>query len=369
MTHDSPPRAWIEVDTGALVDNLETVKRACDGMAIMPVVKANAYGHGLEAVARVWDARGIAFFGVANPGEARRLHQADVHTKPFILGPAFPGEREEIVAHGWRATVSTMEEAAHFESLAAAYNKCVPLHFCIDTGMGRAGFLPSVWSEAAEAIARMPHLCVEGLVSHFPSADEDEAFTRSQIEAFEGAYALLNPRFRFRHVHIAASAGSLAFRVPSANMARPGLILYGVSPVDSPWAAQVKPTLRLMSRVTLVRTLPAGHGVAYGRTWIAPRPTRVATIGIGYADGWMRSLSNTGARVAVGGALCPLLGRVTMDQVMADVTDVPGVREGDEVEMFGLRTPLADVADRAGTIPWEILTALGPRLPRVYRRF
>lgn len=369
MTLDSPPRAWIEVDTDALVHNLETVKRACGNAAVMPVVKANAYGHGLEAVARAWDARGIAFFGVANPGEARRLQQADVHTKPFILGPAFPGEREEIVGHGWRATVSTLEEAEHYEALASACNKCVPLHFCVDTGMGRAGFLPEAWSEAADAMARMPHLCIEGLVSHFPSADEDAAFTREQIAAFEGAFALLNPRFHFRHVHIAASAGCLAFRVPSANLVRPGLILYGVSPVASPLAGQVKPTLRLMSRVTLVRTLPAGHGVAYGRSWIAPRPTRVATIGIGYADGWMRSLSNKGAHVAIGGSMCPLIGRVTMDQVMADVTDVPGVREGDEVEMFGRHIALEEVAARAGTIPWEILTALGPRLPRVYRPF
>lgn len=366
MTHDSPPRAWIEVDQAALVDNLLTVKNALDGAAVMPVVKANAYGHGLETVARAWDACGITFFGVANPGEARRLHQAEVHTGPFILGPAFPDEREEIVAHGWRATVSTLQEAAHYESLGALYGKTVPLHLCVDTGMGRAGFLPGEWSEAASALARMPHLCIEGLVSHFPSADEDEAFTREEIAVFEGAYELLNPVFHFKYRHIAASAGALAFHVPCANLARPGLVLYGVSPVDSPLAAEVKPALRLLSRVTLVRTLPAGHGVAYGRTWVTPRPTRVATIGIGYADGWMRCLSNAGARVSINGHTCPLLGRVTMDQVMADVTDAPGVHEGDAVEMIGPNIPLVEIAERAGTIPWEILTGLGPRLPRVF---
>lgn len=365
MTHDSPPRAWIEIDLAALVHNLRTVQRSLGGAAVMPVVKANAYGHGLESVARAWDACGVAFFGVANPGEARRLHQAEVHTGPFILGPAFPGEREEIVAHGWRATVSSLDEAAHYESLGALYNKSVFLHFCVDTGMGRAGFLPGEWSEAAAALARMPHLRIEGLVSHFPSADEDEDFTRGEIGLFEDAYALLNPYFHFQYCHISASAGALAYTVPCANLARPGLALYGVSPVESPVAAELRAALRLLSRVTLVRTLPKGHGVAYGRTWMTPRPTRVATIGIGYADGWMRSLSNAGACVCIHGISCPLLGRVTMDQVMADVTGVPGVREGDEVEMIGPNIPLVDVARRAGTIPWEILTGLGPRLPRL----
>ncbi len=364
MTHDSPARAWVEVNTAHLIGNLKELRRLHPELKMMPVVKANAYGHGLEAVARALDTCGIAFFGVANPGEARRLQQAGVHTRPFILGPAFPEEREEIVANGWSATVSTLEEAAQYDRLAALYQTKAHLHLCVDTGMGRAGFLPDTWEKLGEAFAPLTHLCIEGVVSHFPAADEDESFTLREIEEFEKAVSLLKQHFPLEYIHIAASAGLLNFTVPSSTMARPGLALYGISPV--PTEAHLLPALRLMSRVTLIRTLPAGHGVAYGRTFITSRPTRVATVGIGYADGWPRKLSNRDVKVSVGGVLCPMLGRVTMDQIMIDVTHAPEVREGDEVELIGPHVPIEQIAEKADTIVWEILTGLGPRLPRVH---
>lgn len=366
MTHDSPPRAWVDVDLAAIRRNLETACRALPGTQMMPVVKAGAYGHGLEAVARALDMEGVTFFGVANTGEARRLSRAGVRTRPFILGPAFPEEREEIVLNGWCATISTMEEAQHYQSLAAMYGKTLPIHLCIDTGMGRAGFLPDEWAGLGDALEAMPNLLIDGVVSHFPSADEDPVFTEVQIREYADAVAMLGHKFRFRFCHISSSAGLLAYKVPGANLARPGLMLYGVSPVASPWSDALLPTLKLFSRVTLVRTLPAGHGVAYGRTFITDRPTKVATIGIGYADGWPRHLSNRGARVWIHGCSCPMLGRVTMDQIIADVTNVPFLVPGDEVELIGSHIPVTEVAERAGTIPWEILTSLGPRLPRVY---
>lgn len=366
MNNESPPRAWVDVDLEAIAHNLDIARQALPDTALMPVIKAGAYGHGLEPVARRLDADGIAFFGVANAGEARRLAHANIRTCPFILGPTIPDEREEIVSHGWCCTVSTVEEARHFESLAALTGQRFTVHIAVDTGMGREGFLPSELGEVAPQLAALEHLHVEGVMSHFPAADEDVPFTQAEISLFTDCVAQLQGHFDLRYRHIAASAGELGYEIPVANLARPGLLLYGVAPMASIYDGVLRPTLSLSSRISLVRELPAGHGVAYGRTFITERPTRVATIGIGYADGWSRSLSGSGARVFIRGQYCPMLGRVTMDQIMADVTHVPDAAPGDRVELIGPHIPITEVAERAGTIVWEIFTGLGPRLPRNY---
>ncbi len=366
MIQESPPRAWVEVNLEAIAHNLDVARQALPDTALMPVIKAGAYGHGLEPVARRLDTDGIAFFGVANAGEARRLSRAGVRTKPFILGPTFPEEREEIVLNNWCATVSTLDEAVHFNRLAELYDKTFLVHLAIDTGMGREGFLPHQLQSVVDTLPALQHLRVDGVMSHFPSADEDVPYTQSEIELFEDCVQRLQQHFRLRYRHIAASAGELGYEVPVANLARPGLLLYGVAPMASIYDGLLKPTLRLSSRVSLVRELPPGHGVAYGRTYITDKPTRVATIGIGYADGWPRSISGKGARVYINGHFCPMLGRVTMDQIMADVTHVPFIEPGDEVELIGPHIPITEVAEKADTIVWTIFTGLGPRLPRVY---
>ncbi len=366
MTNMSPPRAWVDVDLEAIAHNLDVARQALPDTELMPVIKAGAYGHGLEPVARRLDADGIAFFGVANAGEARRCSQAGVRTKPFILGPTFPEEREEIVLNNWCATVSTLEEARHFNSLAALYDKTFLVHLAVDTGMGREGFLPAQLAEAIAPIKALPNIMVDGVMSHFPSADEDVPYTQNEIALFTDCVQHLQQHFRLRYRHIAASAGELGYEVPIANLARPGLLLYGVAPMASIYDGVLRPTLRLSSRVSLVRELPAGHGVAYGRTFITQHPTRVATIGIGYADGWPRSISGNGARVYINGHYCPMLGRVTMDQIMADVSHVPSIAPGDAVELIGPHIPVTEVAQKAQTIVWTIFTGLGPRLPRVY---
>lgn len=368
MQHESEPRAWVEVDVEAVAHNLGVARKAACGALLMPVVKANAYGHGLETVARRLDGEGLAYYGVANVGEARRLAQAGVRTRPFILGPTPPQEREEILLRSWGCTISSLEEAEHFEQLAALYGREIGVHLAVDTGMGREGFLPEQLGAVAPRLRELSRVRVCGVMSHFPSADEDAGFTREQAALFGACVAELRRSFDLSFCHIAASAGELGYSVPEANMVRPGLILYGVSPVESPLAAELRLTLRLLSRVTLVRELPAGHGVSYGRSWLTPRPTRVATVGIGYADGWSRRLGGAaGAAVCIGGLACPVLGRVTMDMLMVDVSALPGVTAGDEVELIGHHQPVTQVAARAGTIPWEIFTSLGVRLPRIYK--
>lgn len=366
MQYESPPRAWVDVNLEAIAHNLDIARQALPDTQLMPVIKAGAYGHGLEPVARRLDNDGIAFFGVANAGEARRLSRAGVRTKPFILGPAMPEEREEVVLNNWCATVSTLQEAEHYQQLAALYDKTFLVHLAVDTGMGREGFLPHELGSVIEPLKKMPNLVIDGVMSHFPSADEDVAFTQQEIELFTDIVNTLTPHFRLRFRHLAASAGELGYEIPVANLARPGLLLYGVGPMASIYDGVLRPTLRLSSRISLVRELPVGHGVAYGRTFVAERPTRVATVGIGYADGWSRRLSGKGTRLYINGHYCPMIGRVTMDQIMADVTDVPFVHPGDEVELIGPHIPIQEVAEQAETIVWEILTGLGPRLPRLY---
>lgn len=366
---DCSPRALVETDVDAIAHNLRVAQQAAPGCQMIAVVKANAYGHGLEQVVRRLDAERPAFFGVANVAEALRVQNAGCVTRPFLLGPSIPEEREVIAASDWGFTISSLEEADHYASLAAEAHRVLPVHLALDTGMGREGFLPADLSATMEHLKHLPSLRVEGVMSHMPVADEDEVFSRVQIERFEHCVSEVALHAQLRYVHLAASAGLLNFSIPCANMVRPGLMLYGVSPVPSVWSDQLRPTLRLRAAVTLVRTLPANHGVSYGRCFLSTRPIRVATIGIGYADGWRRHLSCKQVFALIHGVLCPLLGRVTMDQIMADVSAVPEVKAGDFAELIGPLLRIEHLATQTGTIPWDILTGLGPRLPRFSRSF
>jgi alanine racemase len=342
------------------------VAREAGGSELMAVVKAGAYGHGLEEVARHLSGESIAFFGVANVGEARRIRAAGVRDRIYLLGATWEEEREEIVAREWTPCLSSMEEAEHFDRLAAARNLRLKVHLAVDTGMGRGGFVKAQVDGLMEKLDAFRHLEIEGIGSHLPSADEDDAFTCKQVREFRHLIEALGGPSRFRWRHLLNSAGLLGYDRALCNLARPGLMLYGVSPLPA-CQERLATVMTLKSRVTLIRTLPAGHGVSYGRQFVTTRPTRVATVGIGYGDGYPRAVSGHGARVHVRGHDCPILGRVTMDQVMVDVTEVDEICVGDEVELFGACVPVSEVAARAGTIAWEVFTGITPRVVRRYR--
>ena len=361
---ESPPRAWAEVDLAAMKHNL-SVARELGGQELMLVVKAGAYGHGLEAVVQAMDGEGVAFFGVANVGEARRVMRAGVGTRVYLLGPTWAGERREIVAHGWTPCISTLAEAADFEGLAAEAGTVLKVHRAVDTGMGRGGFLPVELPAAMVELEGMPHLEIEGIGSHLPCADEDESFTMEQISGYGRVLQQLGGVERFRWRHLLNSAGLLGYRSEVCNLCRPGLMLYGISPLPG-FQERLRNVMTLKSRVSLVRTLPAGHGVSYGRQFVTERPTRVATVGIGYGDGYPRHLSGQGAEVWLRGRRCPVLGRVTMDQIMVDVSGLDSVSEGDEVELFGKHIRADELAGKAGTIVWEVFTGITPRVVRMY---
>ncbi|MBK1827205.1 alanine racemase [Haloferula rosea] len=364
MGAPSPPRAWAEIDLSALRHNLE-VAREISSCAVMAVVKAGAYGHELETVARTLAQADVAFFGVANVGEARRIADAGVTTRIYLLGATWADERAEIVARGWTPCLSSLDEARDFDQLAQAANVRLKVHLAVDTGMGRGGFVADDLPHQMPQLEALDGIEIEGLGSHLPSADEDETFTREQFTRFTNLAQALGGRDRFKWIHLSNSAGLLGYPSSPCNLVRPGLMLYGISPLPK-FQDKLKNVMSLKSRVTLIRELPAGHGVSYGRTFITQRPTRVATIGIGYGDGYPRHLSGQGAEVWIKGHRHPLLGRVTMDQIMIDVTDHADIEVGDEVEVFGPHLRVDEVAAKAGTIAWEILTGITPRVVRVH---
>lgn len=362
MPH-SPPRAWAEIDLAALRHNLK-VAREHSGCSVMAVVKAGAYGHGLVEIAQALADENIAFFGVANVGEARRIANSGVTTPIYLLGATWSEERAEIVDRDWTPCLSTLDEARHFSDLAIAAEKKLKVHISIDTGMGRGGFIATGLPEVLAELEKLPGIEIDGIGSHLPSADEDEEFTRSQFASFRETLDSLGGAERFKWIHLSNSAGLLGYENEPCNLVRPGLMLYGISPIPG-HLEHLENVMTLKSRVTLVRTLPKGHGISYGRAFVTTRETRVATVGIGYGDGYPRHLSGQGAEVFIRGQRFPILGRVTMDQIMIDATD-SDIEAGEEVELFGPNIRVDEIATKAGTIAWEVLTGITPRVVRVH---
>lgn len=331
----------------------------------MAVVKAGAYGHGLETISRILESSKIAFLGVANIGEARRIRNSGVKSPIYLLGATWDQEREEIVARNITPCISTLDEAKSFNQIAQRRGVQLAVHLAVDTGMGRGGFLPDTLSKHIGDLYQLGSLRIEGIASHLSSSDEDQAFTLRQIASFDQMVEIAGGAEKFKWRHLSNSGGILGYQNHCCNLARPGLMIYGTSPIPE-FQAQLRTVMSLKSRVTLVRTLPAGHGVSYGRTYITTRPTRVATIGIGYGDGYPRSVSGKNAEVWIRNERHPIIGRVTMDQMIVRLPDDSSISCGDEVELFGENIPATEVAKLADSIVWEIYTGITPRVERLY---
>lgn len=382
---DEAARCWAEIDLGAIVHNAAVARHAAGpgAVALMAVVKADAYGHGVGPVALALRAAGVERFAVANVREAAVLQDlfADDPRPITVLSPALPAERAEIIRRGLRPWISGADEARDYARLLRGPpGAAVPgfgVEVEIDTGMGRAGIPAADWPALRDTLrTTLPDLPVLGWATHLPSPDEDAAWTRGQLARFADLVA--DPAAAGpppEALHAQNSAGLLGYARPAgADVVRPGLMLYGASPLPA-CQPRLRPALTLKTRVLLVRTLPPGHGVSYGRTFVTDRPTRVATLAAGYADGYPRRLSNAGAAVLLRGRRCPVLGRVTMDMILADVGGLEDggrspVEPGEETVLLGRQgtqeIPAGELADRAGTIPWEIFTNLKPRGGRVY---
>lgn len=368
-----PHRTWVELDAAALRHNLG-VARILAGPAggVMAVVKADAYGLGLAFAVPELVAAGVEAFAVATLEEARTVHALGGTQPIYLLSPALPEERAAIIAAPFTLipAVSSHQEALEYSRLAAAAGAVIPVHLVLDTGMGRIGFTTacaeSVVAEA-RAVSGLSGVRLDSVASHFPSADEDVEFTGNQLARYRELLAqLAESGVGVERHHVANSAGSLTLPRSGRELVRTGLLLYGVSPVPEK-QAPLREVVTWKARVVLARTLPAGHGVSYGRTFVTQRPTRVATLAVGYADGYPRHLSAQGAWVWLGGQRCPVLGRVTMDQVMVEAPD--HVQPGDVAAVLGGDGPTArELATRAGTIPYEIFCGLGRRVGRIANR-
>ncbi len=363
------------IDVDAVAANLGAVRSVLrPGVALLAVVKADAYGHGSIQVSRALMAAGADALGVAFVEEGVLLRRAGGLRAPIlVMGPAPAHAAEAILEHDLTPVVSDdLPLAERLSGLAVRAGRTVDVHLKVDTGMARLGVPPGDASAWAAKLARLPGLRLAGLMSHFADAEAEEPdLAREQLARFREAdralrAAGLDPGRR----HLANSAGLLALPEAQLDLVRPGILLYGYAP--SPRLASrlpLRPALTLRTRIAALRGVARGQGVSYGHTFVAARDLRVATLPVGYADGVRRCLSNRG-EVLVHGRRAPILGRVCMDMTLVDVSAVPEAALGDEAVLIGRQGDEAitaeDVAAAAGTISYEVLTGIGPRIPRVY---
>jgi alanine racemase len=282
-----------------------------------------------------------------------------------ILGPATPEERPIIAGRGFVPTISSLEEAQAFDRLQP-----VAVNFKIDTGMGRMGVLQNEALEVFKRATALPNIEIHSISTHMPVSNEDAEYTRDQIVRFQRIVEQIRAEVPGSYkAHVLQSAGTLAFNPPTFEIVRAGIMLYGISPLPE-FRELLKPVMTWKTRICLVRDVPKGSSISYGRTFIAPRKMRVATLSAGYADGYPWHLSNRGAAVLVHGRRCPLLGRVTMDLIVIDASGLDDVQVGDDVVLMGRdgseEISCAELGERAGTISWEIITRIGARVRRVY---
>lgn len=364
MNSETSYRCWAEIDRSALHHNAGVVRERIGAAEMLAVVKANAYGHGLVGAAQTL-ANEVKLFGVANLEEAVALRDAGLAHPVVILGPALPGERAAIVERQFISTISAVEEAEAFDRIGT-----VAINFKVDTGMGRMGVPENESLAAFKKVSALRNVLVHSISTHLPVSNEDESFTRDQLVRFRKVVEQFRAEVPGDYkAHVLQSAGTLAFNDTPYEIVRAGIMLYGISPLPE-FQKLLKPAMTWKTRIALIRDMPAGHGISYGRTFITPRPMRVATLSAGYADGYPRQASNRDAAMLVRGKRCPLLGRVTMDLMVVDVSHVADATVGDEVVLLGRQgaeeISAAEIAERAGTIHWDIVTRIGSRVRRVY---
>ena len=363
----------VKIDLDAISANFDAIA-AKTKVPVMAVVKADAYGHGAIQVARLLQDR-AAFFGVSSFLEATELRRAGLNNPILILGHTPIKAFATAIREGIRPTIFRYEDAVALSEAAVATGIPAPFHLAVDTGMSRLGFEPT--EEAADLcarIAKLPGLVTEGIFSHFATADcRDLTRSRAQAERFDAFCHMLKARgveIAIRHLN--NSAGLMNFDA-HYEMVRAGIVTYGMYPSDevSPELLELKPALQFLSKVTFVKTLPAGREISYGGTYVTTKETRVATVPVGYADGYRRSLSGK-FYCLIHGKKAPILGRICMDQMMVDVTDIPQTQPGDRVTLVGTdgteTITMEQVAAAADSFNYEFVCGISRRVPRIYVR-
>ena len=375
--------AWTEINLKALAHNFQQLQKlAGHNMAtnagLMPVIKADAYGHGMIEVAKTLNEQGCRFLGVSNVAEGIALREAGFKQKILLFESTLVEDTQDIVENNLTPTVCTLELAEALEIQAKRTEVEIPIHIKVDTGMGRLGVDEGdVISFVEEVQKSCPHLILDGIYTHFPLADTDREFTFAQMRRFRDIVFSLENRFiTFTYVHAGNSMGLGDYKSELFNLARPGLMLYGLYPSQELKSkVTLKPVMAVKTKIIFVKTIAKGQGVSYGHTFKAKEDMTVAILPVGYSNGYLRALSNK-AFVLIAGLRCPVIGRVTMDQMMVDITPIgfsghmPKI--GDEAVLIGGQKDghisADEVADWAGTISYEVLCSLGNRLHRVYFR-
>ena len=361
----------VKIDLDAILANFDAIAEKTK-VPVMAVVKADAYGHGAIQVARLLQGR-CAFFGVSSLLEATELRRAGLTTPILILGHTPTSAFPAVIREGIRPTIFRWEDAVALSEAAVAAGIPAPFHYAVDTGMSRLGF-PSTEESAdlCAEIAKLPGLVTEGCFSHFATADcEDLSRSRAQAQRFDAFCAMLKERgveIAIRHLN--NSAGLMNFDT-HYEMVRSGIVTYGMYPSEevSPELLDLKPALQFLSKVTFVKTLPAGREISYGGTYTTTRDTLVATVPVGYADGYRRSLSGK-FYCLVHGKKAPILGRICMDQMMVDVTEIPQTKPGDRVTLVGTdgeeTITMEQIAAAADSFNYEFVCGISRRVPRIY---
>ena len=353
-------RVYAEVDLACIRHNLKMIKERT-GKKLLVVIKANAYGHGARKVAEcTYDL--ADYFAVATIEEAIDLRRDGIKNPILILGYVSPEYFEDLVKYDVEQTIFDYDSAV---LLAKAGGKA---HIAIDTGMGRIGFTPDDESvETILKISKLPGIKIEGVFTHFSTADEkDKTFTKQQFEIFSTfCKKLENAGVNIPIKHVANSATIVDMPEFSLDMVRSGIITYGLKPSEDVLDCDIKPALKLKTHVVNVKTVPKGTPISYGRTYVTDSERVIATIPVGYADGYPRALSNKG-RVVINGCYAPITGRVCMDQFMVDVTHIPDVKVGDVVSLIDETLPVEEIAKLEGTINYETVCKISDRVPRIY---
>lgn len=371
-------RSFAQIDLDAIARNTQTLRaRLKPGCEILGVVKADAYGHGVQQVAPVLIASGVTRLAVSMLDEALELRRAGFDLPILVLSYTDPSRAGEILEHRITQTVYSLDLAKALSDAAAERDLSARIHIKVDTGMGRVGFMAGYDAiKAIRTIGSLPHVVIEGLFTHFATADEDDdAYAWQQFERFMSISQELDRiGIPIPLKHVCNSAATMRHPAMHLDMVRPGLMLYGLVPPDAPWAWQdLEPAMSLKSSLILVKTVAEGTSVSYGRTFVTARESRLGTLPIGYADGYSRRLSQR-ASVLVRGRRVPVVGRICMDSCMIDLTDLGPMEMdvGEEVVLFGRQgpesIPVDEVAGWLGTINYEIVCLIGRRVPRAYRQ-
>ncbi|MBC7329935.1 alanine racemase [bacterium] len=362
---------WAEIDLNAIIHNLKQIQRFVgENVKVMAVVKADAYGHGIEEVAKAISSQGNFYFGVSSLQEGIKLREAGIKSPIVNLLPTLPEDIKETIHWNITPIISNGKIAHLINEESKRQGRICPVHIKIDTGMGRLGISPDVALDFVLRFREYENLSLEGIYTHFASADSDLDFTKHQLSIFLEVLKEIRERgIEIPLKHCANSAAIFSLKDSHLDMVRPGIALYGINPTQN-GAVGLLPAMSVKAKVIEVKDLPAGHSISYGRTYILPRKSRVAVIGIGYAQGFFRSFSNKG-NVLIKGKRAPILGVVCMDQMVVDVSEIEGVELGEEVVIMGRQgeeeiTPW-ELAKFSETIPYEILTSLGHQLPRAYK--